>query len=146
METGLKHLHSLLAYLTVILLVISVVNALIGLIGKRPFKAKDVRIPLFTLIVTHFQVLVGIILFFFSPMVQWFNKNTETSAIMKNPELRLYNLEHPLVMIIAVILITIGFSRHKNKLSPKSKFKTIFIFYTIALVLVLSRIPWQNWF
>jgi|SRR5699024_1598666 len=146
MYTGLTHLHSFWAYLVLIMLVIAVVNALLGLIGKRTFGDKDLRIPLFTLIVSHIQLLVGIILFFISPLIQWFSKNEEVSSIMKDSDLRLYNLEHPLMMIIGIILITIGFSKHKNKASSAEKFKTILIFYGIALILVLSRIPWNAWF
>src|SRR5699024_160213 len=146
MKTGFIHLHSLLAYLVLILLIITVVNALIGLIGKRNFVAKDLRLPLFTLILSHLQVLVGIVLFFVFPMIQWFSSHVETKEIMRDSGLRLYNLEHPLMMIVAVILITIGFSKHKNKTTPVSKFRTIFVFYLIALVLALSRIPWDAWF
>ena len=146
MYTGLQHLHSFWAYLVLIMLIIAVVNALLGLVGKRTFGDKDLRIPLFTLIVSHIQLLVGIIIFFISPLIQWFNKNEEVSSIMKNADLRLYNLEHPLMMIVGIILITIGFSKHKKKESSAQKFKTILIFYGIALVLILSRIPWSTWF
>ena len=65
---------------------------------------------------------------------------------MKNPELRLYNVEHPTVMLIAIALITIGYSKHKKKLTSTPKFKILAICYTIALILVLSRIPWSAWF
>ncbi len=146
MYTGLQHLHSFWAYLVLIMLIIAVVNALLGLVGKRTFGDRDLRIPLFTLIVSHIQLLVGIIIFFISPLIQWFSKNEEVSSIMKNADLRLYNLEHPLMMIIGIILITIGFSKHKKKDSSSAKFKTILIFYGIALILILSRIPWDAWF
>lgn len=141
----IKLLHSLWAYLVIVMLFIAVINALIGMIGNRDFKAKDVRIPLFTLIVSHIQLLLGFILFFVSPLVQWFNSETEVSSIMKNSELRLYNLEHPLVMIIAIVLLTMGFSKHKKKLTAKGMFKSIFIYYLLALILILSRIPWKTW-
>ena len=48
--------------------------------------------------------------------------------------------------IIAIALITIGFSKHKKKDNSISKFKTIAIFYTIALILILAVIPWNLWF
>ncbi len=65
---------------------------------------------------------------------------------MKDPNLRLYIVEHPLMMIIAVALITVGYSKHKKKLTSTPKFKLLAIFYTLALLVVLSRIPWGNWF
>ena len=66
--------------------------------------------------------------------------------IMKMKEARLLMVEHPLMMIIAIVLITIGWSKHKKQTTDKGKFKTIAIFYGIALLLVLSRIPWTQWF
>lgn len=146
MKTGLLHLHSFWAYLVLIMIVITVVNAIIGLIGKRTFLSKDFRIPLFTLIVTHIQLLIGIILFFLSDKVLWFNSASDNSEIMKNSVQRLYNMEHPLMMIIAIVLITIGYSKHKKKDSSPAKFKTILIFYGLGLIFALSRIPWDSWF
>jgi|SRR5690625_245149 len=145
MKTGFIHLHSFLAYLVLILLIIAVINALLGLTGRRVFQARDLRISLFTLILAHLQLLTGILVFFVSPMIRWFDSESEVSLIMKNSDLRLYNLEHPLMMIIGIILITIGFSKHKKSVTDRGKFKTIFIFYLIALVLILSRIPWNAW-
>ncbi len=66
-------------------------------------------------------------------------------GVMKDAAQRLYLVEHPLINIIAVALITIGYSKHKKKLTSTPKFKTITIFYGIALVLFLSRIPWNVW-
>jgi hypothetical protein len=57
----------------------------------------------------------------------------------------LYNVEHPLIMILAVVFVTMGYSKHKKKLTSKPKFKMLAIFYTLALILVLSRIPWSAW-
>lgn len=64
---------------------------------------------------------------------------------MKDAQTRLLTVEHPLMMILAIVFITIGFSKHKKKEKASEKFKTIAIYYGIALVLVLSRLPWQQW-
>ncbi len=65
---------------------------------------------------------------------------------MKDAVVRLFVVEHPLMMILAVALITVGFSKHKNKTTDKAKFKTIALYYGIALLFVLSKIPWGQWF
>lgn len=144
MYTAFHHLHSYWAYLVVLIVVLATLNALTGSLGKRQFAPRDFRISLFALIVCHIQIVIGIILFFVSPKVQWFTTN-DVSLIMKNDSLRLYNLEHPLLMIIAVILITIGYSKHKKKLTSAPKFKTLAIFYTLALIAILAIIPWNAW-
>lgn len=146
MYTVVNYLHSLWAYLVVIMIFIAVSNAIFGLIGKRPYGFRDFRISLFTLIVAHLQILIGLVIFFLSPLVQWFNSSADKSLIMKDAQLRLINMEHPLMMIIGIVLITIGFSKHKKKIESKSKFRVILIFYGIALLLILSRIPWNLWF
>lgn len=139
-----KTLHSYWAYLVLIILTIAAVNALIKTFGGKEYEANDFRKSLFTLIVSHIQLLIGLILYFVSPRLQLFSE-LGMGEIMKDSVNRLYLVEHPFINIIAVALITIGYSKHKKKLTSKSKLKMIAIFYTIALVLFLSRIPWSNW-
>ncbi len=85
-------------------------------------------------------------MFFKSPKILWFQDNLDVGTIMKDPLLRLYNVEHPTLMIIAVVLITMGYSKHKKKLSSTPKLKTLAIFYTLALIAILLMIPWNQWF
>ena len=144
--TTLQFIHSYWAYLTLLIVLLATFNALAGFFSKREYGAKDFRISLFALIVTHIQVLIGLILYFVSP---WGLKNISNigmGAVMKDSTSRLLAVEHPLIMIITVVLITIGYSTHKKKLLSHKKFKTLSIFYTIGLVLMLSRIPWNQWF
>jgi len=141
MET-LQFLHSKWAYLVLVVLVLATLNALIKFFGDKEFDAKDFRISLFALITMHIQLLLGIIL--------WFSKGyfdeMGVGDVMKNSAIRKLALEHPTTMIIAVALVTIGYSKHKKKLVSKPKFKVLAIFYTIALALVLYMIPWNLWF
>ena len=137
-------LHSYWAYLVLLILILATFNALVKYFGKKEFHAKDFRITLFTLIVSHIQLLIGLLLYLVSPRLSLFSE-LGMGEIMGNAMNRLYLIEHPLINIIAVALITIGYSRQKKKLTSGSKFKVIAIFYTIALVLFLSRIPWDSW-
>jgi hypothetical protein len=80
-------------------------------------------------------------------MSPWFDLLTiDASTIMKTKEVRLLAVEHPIMIILAIVRITIGWSKHKNKIVDTAKFKTFVIFYGLVLVLTLSRIPWGNWF
>ena len=145
MESIFKFIHSYWAYLVLVVLVLATFNAIIGLITKREYHAKDFRISLFALILTHLQLLIGLVLYFLSGKILWFS-DIPVKDIMGNAELRLYNVEHPTVMILAIALITIGYSKHKKKLTSTPKFKLVAIFYSLALILILSRIPWNAWF
>lgn len=139
-----KILHSYWAYLVLLVLLLATINAVIKFFGKKEFHAKDFRISLFTLIVSHIQLLLGLLLYFVSPRLQLWSESG-MGGIMKDAVNRLYLVEHPLINIIAIALITIGYSKHKKKLTSTPKFKMLSIFYTIALVLYLSRIPWDAW-
>lgn len=138
-----KMLHSYWAYLTLLLIVIAALNALFKYIGKKEFHPLDFRISLFTLIVSHIQLLLGIVLLFaYLDSISGIGMK----EIMGNSVMRSNVVEHPLLMIIAVVLITIGYSKHKKKLTSTPKFKMLAIFYTLALVCVLAKIPWNTWF
>lgn len=139
MYTILQKFHSGWAYIALLVLVIAVVNAIIGMSSKKEFTPKDRKIGLFGLIGIHVQLLAGIILYFVSPL------GLASFGQMSDKALRLTSLEHPLINLIAVALITIGWSKHKKLTSSESKFKTFSIFYGLGLLLILSRIPWSLW-
>ncbi|WP_223549750.1 hypothetical protein [Aestuariivivens sp. NBU2969] len=136
-------LHSYWAYLVFLILILASLNALFKSISGKEYGAKDFRISLFTLIVSHIQLLIGLVLYFISPRFDLWSELG--GSVMGNGLARLYLVEHPLVNIIAVALITIGYSKHKKKLTSVSKLKVLAVFYCIALILILSRIPWSTW-
>lgn len=136
----IQKFHSGWAYLALLVLVIAVLNSLIGMFSKKEFISRDRKIALFALIGTHTQLLVGLILYFISPL------GLASLGQMSDKALRLTSLEHPLLNIIAIALITIGWSKHKKLTTSESKFKTFSIFYGLGLLLILSRIPWSMWF
>ena len=141
MET-IQFIHSGWAYIVLLVFVIATFNALIKFFGNKEYGAIDFRLALFTLITMHIQLLLGIIL--------WFTKGyfdeMSVGEVMKSDAVRKLAVEHPTLMIIAVALVTTGYSKHKKKLVSKPKFKLLAIFYSIALAAVLYMIPWNQWF
>lgn len=135
----IQKLHSGWAYLALLLLVIAVVNSLLGMFSKKEFTPNDRKVALFGLIGIHIQLLVGMILYFVSPL------GFASLGQMADKAVRLTSLEHPLLNIVAIVLITIGWSRHKKLTTSATKFKTFAIYYGIGFVLILSRIPWETW-
>ncbi len=136
----IQEFHKGWAYIALLLLVVAVVNSFMGMSSKKAFTPKDRKIALFGLIATHVQLVVGLILYFVSPF------GYAAFGLMKDAALRLTSLEHPLVNIIAITLITIGWSKHKRTEDSAAKFKSIAIFFGLGLLLILSRIPWSLWF
>jgi hypothetical protein len=129
-----KNLHSGFRYIVFILVLIAIIQSLLGWLGKKPYTEVNRKVNLFALISAHTQLLIGIILYFLSPYVQ-FNSNT-----MKDATTRYFTVEHWVMMIIAIVLITIGHSKSKKILLPESKHRTIAIFYTLALLVIVGAI------
>ena len=140
MYTFVQKFHSGWAYLALLLLLFAIINSWIGMTSKKEFTPKDRMIALFGLIAIHIQLVVGLILYFVSPLGKAAFGNMSDAAT------RLTSLEHPLINIIAIVFITIGWSKHKSAANSEAKFKSIALFYSIGLALILIRIPWSLWF
>ncbi|PQB05613.1 hypothetical protein [Aureitalea marina] len=143
--TTVQFLHSWWAYLVLIVVIVATLNAWGGVLSKREYRPQDFRLALFSLIVTHIQFLIGLVLYFVSPLGLKNIINNGMGTVMKDATMRLYAVEHLTVMILAVAFITIGYSRHKKKRLSDKKLKSLAVFYTLALILMLSRIPWAAW-
>jgi hypothetical protein len=141
MYSIIKTSHSHLAWLALIALVIVVVISAIAYFGKKSWSASDFRIALVGFIVTHVQLLLGLILYFTSPL----GLSNLSGETMKDSFARLLAVEHPFINILAIVLITIGYIKGKKQIDTQGAAKSVFIYYAIGLVLILSRIPWQVW-
>jgi membrane protein DedA with SNARE-associated domain len=84
----------------------------------------------------HLQLVIGFVLYFISPKVIF------SASSMKDSVLRFFLVEHISLMIIAVVLITIGYVKSNRAADEMKKHKKLIIYYTIALVLILASIPW----
>lgn len=139
MYSFIQKLHSGWAYVALLLLIVATVVSLLGFFSKKEFTKGNRTIALLGLIGVHTQLLGGFILYFVSPL------GLDSLGNMKDSAIRLTSLEHPLINIIAIVLITIGWSKHKKGADSTAKFKSIALFYSLGLILVLSRLPWSSW-
>ena len=141
MYTGLKHLHSYLAYLLLAALVFSIIYVIIQFVGKKSFTEKVRKITLIGFIATHLQLLIGLVLYFISPV----GLSNFSGEAMSDSLSRLYILEHPLTMLIAIVLVSVGYIKAKKPGDDARRFRTVIIYYGLGLILMLSRIPWSAW-
>lgn len=137
MHTGLLHLHSALRWVAIILMLATIIDSLVRM--YRPFKENEKKLALFTLISLHTQLLIGILLYFVSPTIKGF---VEAGHIMKTPVARFYIVEHLLGMLLAIVVVTIGYSRAKRQAESWAKHRMIFFYYLTAFILILLSIPW----
>jgi hypothetical protein len=140
MYTGLLHFHSLLRWILLLLLVTAVYKAYTGWTTRAVYTESDRKISLFTLISAHLQLVLGLVLYFISPLIT--SARMDMGVAMKDAVMRYWVVEHLSMMVISIILITIGYSRAKRVVGDEKKFKMLAIFFGIALVLILISIPW----
>ena len=129
-----QELHSIFRYVVFVLVLMAIIQSLLGWLSKNPYTEFNRKTNLFALISSHTQLLIGILIYILSPLVQ-FNSGT-----MKNETTRYFTVEHWFMMIIAIVLITIGHSKSKKLALPEAKHRIIFIFYGIALLVVIGAL------
>ena len=141
--SNILELHSLWALPTLVITLITILKFLYSFILKKEFKTIDFRMALITMIFNHIQLFIGVILYYTSPKFDWWSEGIST--VMSNSVYRQHLVEHPTINIIGVLIITVGWSIHKKTNEDSKKFLRIGAFYFIGLILILSRIPWENW-
>jgi hypothetical protein len=137
--------HSWTRWLVLILAVLAIFKALAGWLGQKPFEKQDNILGASFVGSMHLQLLLGLLLYFvFSPMGLKAIQTSGMGAVMKNADARYWAVEHITVMILAVVLAQVGRSLSKKAPTDLQKHKKAAIFFGIALLLVLSRIPWNR--
>ena len=131
MYNALLGAHSGLRWLLVISLVLALVKALSGWLGKKEYGKFDNIVALALVSFTHIMAILGLVLYFVSDKVEW-SKDTMGNAVT-----RFWSMEHGLIMLIVVVLITVGRVKSKKATESLEKHKKGAIFYGIAFVLVL---------
>ena len=141
METGLTHLHNLLRYAIVIFLIINVVKSFLGWFGKKEYTAGDNKLSLFLFITAHLQLVIGLVLYFISDIVQGY-KAMPMIDIMKDSVARFWVVEHMLSMIVGIVIITLGRIMAKKAKTDGAKFRRQAVYFTLAMVIIFAAIPW----
>ncbi len=131
----IKHLHSGLRWLVLLGLIYAVYDAYTKWKQNSPYNKDTKKAAFIAFNLTHTQALVGLIIYFITPRIVF------GPGLMKDAIQRFFAMEHPLMMLIAITLITIGYIKGKRGIAGGS-FKTIFWFYSIALLIILASIPW----
>lgn len=135
----MEHLHSALRYLIVVFVLASVVISFVKWRGGKPFTKGDKITYMLAMVLCHIQLVIGLILYVTK---KYYNVFSDMSTAMKVPVIRFYGIEHVSMMILAIIVITIGYSGAKKLAEDASKHKRIFFTYLIGFDLIFLAIPW----
>ena len=140
MYNGMLHLHSVLRWVILILLLVALFKHFTD--RNKPFTAGHKKLGLYVMICADLLLLVG--------LYQWFAGNwglksiqaNGMSVVMKNSVLRFFAIEHTTGMLIAIILIHLGYSYGKKPVPDPQKHKRILLYFGLALLIILISIPW----
>ena len=131
------HLHSILRWAVLGLLLFALIKSVIGLIQKKDFTDKDGKIGLYLMMFAHLQLLLGLFLYFSQGWA-----TAPMAESMKDATMRFWKVEHIFAMILAIVFITIGRIKTKKLSESAKRHKTAVIFYGLSLLIVLWAIPW----
>ncbi len=132
--------HSFMRWLVLASLIYSIYIAYKGYSYKFPFTGKANLIRHWTATIAHIQLLFGILVYVQSPIVKYFWRNFKEG--FQNKDTVFFGLIHIVLMLVAVVFITIGSALAKRKLSDEQKFKTMLVWFLIALIIIFIAIPW----
>lgn len=136
MYTAFLHAHSGLRYLILALLIFIFFKSLFAWLQKTDYRKIDDKLAFFTMIFIHIQLIIGLALYFISPKVIF----TDMANTMKNPLLRYFTVEHILLMLIVVALVTVGRIVSKKKVISVHKHKIISIYFGLSLLLIILTV------
>ena len=142
MQTGLVHLHNLLRWVILILLLVSIYKSYSGWKSGKQFAAGDKKIWLFTMIASHITLLLGLYQWAFGRIGLFSTPLSSFGALMKDKVARFFIVEHPTLMVLAIVFITLGHGMAKKSVDDETKYKKAFRFFLIALILILVAVPW----
>lgn len=141
METGLLHLHNVSRWAVLLFGLLTLFTAARGLSGRKEFTGGDKRTALYFLISCDLQLLLGLVLYYLKGYLQNYSGGT-MGAVMKSPVARFWTIEHGPVMILAIVLVHIGYAGTKGARPAKSKFRRLFWCSLAAMLIIVACIPW----
>jgi uncharacterized protein YacL len=135
--------HSWLRWIILLLAVIVIIKSFIGWKGGKSYTKGDNALSAAFIGTLHLQLLLGLILYFFVSSITQ-GAFQDFGAAMKNAAQRYWAVEHIFAMILGVVIAQIGRTKSKKSSSDTEKFKKQAIFYLIAILIILSRIPFNE--
>lgn len=140
MYIGLLHLHHWMPFLWLLLMLVVIVQNFLVWKSDKQFTASLARQNKITLILTHIQVTVGLL------MLIGFNLDIfqDMGSVMGDAAMRFKYIEHPATMLIGAALVTVGNAKSKRSQQDMDKAKHIVIWFGIGLLLMATRFPWSE--
>jgi hypothetical protein len=135
-------LHGYWRWLVLLAVVVAIVVAFAGWLGKKPFAPAGRASAVFAIAMLDVQFLIGLVLYGISPLIR--TALGSMAVAMKDKDLRFFTVEHTAGMLLAIVLAHAGFALAKRATTDAARYKRVAIFYSISLVVLLGSIPWAR--
>ena len=132
--------HSIFRWLVLISLLYAIYRSYSGWLGSKEYSPDDNLVRHWSATIAHIQLILGLSLYFVSPLIKYFLQNFHQAV--HDREIRFFGMEHSIMMILGIIIITIASMMSKRQKTDTQKYKVLAIGYTIALLIILSSVPW----
>jgi hypothetical protein len=140
MLNTLLFFHSIVRWAVLGTLLYAMYRAYKGYTNKLIFTKCDDSIRHWTATTAHIQLMLGIVMYTQSPNARFSLHATGINGQITQPFF--FGVLHLLFMISAIVIITIGSAIAKRKTTDGEKFKTMLIWFGIALLVIMIAIPW----
>jgi hypothetical protein len=144
MSAVLLEIHSVLRWIILLLLLLSIIQSFSGWRKHKELRDVDARLWLFTMISAHLTLLIGLYLLFFGRFGVLSTGLPEGVHLMKDKFYRFFWVEHPVGMVLATTLITLARGVVKKQIQDPLKYKRAFWLFLLALIIILAVIPWPG--
>jgi len=132
--------HNYIRWLVLASLLYAIFRAYKGYVSKSEFSKTDNAVRHWTATITHMQFMLGMLLYFQSPIIKYLGANFKKA--LNNFDVTFFGLIHSSLMLTAVVFITMGSAKSKRKPTDREKFKTMLVWFLIALIIIFIAIPW----
>lgn len=138
----LKAIHNIMRWVVLLTGLLALITGLRGIGGGRNFTNGDKRTALYFMIAADIQLLLGLGLYFMTDKLNYWSLGMK--ELMGNKTYRFWAVEHPIGMIVAIIFAHVAYAATKGNRAHRAKFRRLFIFTLVSLVLIAATIPWPN--
>ncbi len=132
--------HNLMRWFVLASLILAIYRAYRGYVTKAIFSKTDNTIRHWTATIAHIQLMIGMTLYFHSPIVKYFMQHFKEAV--SRLEMTFFSLIHSTLMLVAIVLITIGSAKSKRQTTDSEKFRTMLVWFSVSLLLIFMAIPW----
>lgn len=135
-------IHNAWRWVVVLIIVIAIVQFLMGWLQKQSWTPAARRTLLLYTTALDIQLLLGLLLFFISPLTT--SAFSNFGEAMRNSGQRFFLVEHTVMMLIAVIVAHVTSVITRKQATDAGKFRVAAIGAIVATIAILVGMPWSR--